>query len=49
MTRVVTVSVKGNGSIVKVCEDWDAADQWIENSEWEESDLKKQSHHVYEL
>lgn len=47
MARVVTVSVK-SGPVIKVCEDWDAADQWIEQSDWDEYKLKTQSHHVYE-
>lgn len=31
--RVITVQHESSGTLLKVCENWDSFDQWIENVE----------------
>lgn len=48
MSRVIVVTHDESGQLLKVCESWDAYDEWLESSEWESYDTDTWDAAVYE-
>lgn len=41
--RVVVVTHVGSGKVLKVFQDWDDADEWVENSTWSVGEINTTS------
>lgn len=45
--RVVVVTHVGSGKVLKAFEDWDDADEWVEDSDWSAGEINTTSARVH--
>jgi hypothetical protein len=46
--RVIVVQHASSGTLLKVCDDWDAYDAWLSRHRWDEEQISTKSAAVYD-